>query len=129
MSLPTSTRSPAIDALSGWPPPVLDPAGPYAGSIATLTWALIGMSIAVFAVVLIALYVALFGDEEKRRRLGGRRVIWVLGIIFPVVVLTALLVWGLSLTSRISAPAARPTWSMSAARTRRGARRSPRALL
>ena len=105
MSLPTSTRFPAIDALSGWPPPVLDPAGPYAGSIATLTWVLLGMGAVVFVVVMIALYVALLGGEDARRRLGGRRAIWIFGIAFPVVVLTALLVWGLSLTSRISAPA------------------------
>jgi cytochrome c oxidase subunit 2 len=91
--------------LNGWPPPVLDPAGPYAGSIATLTWALIGMGVAVFAIVLLALYIALFGRAETRRRLGGRRTVWLLGVAFPVVVLTVLLVWGLSLTSRIAAPA------------------------
>lgn len=105
MSPPISTRSSTTDVLNGWPPPVLDPAGPYAGSIATLSWTLIGIGVAVFGVVLLALYIALFGQAETRRRLGGRHTIWLLGVAFPVIVLTVLLVWGLSLTSRIAAPA------------------------
>ena len=36
MSPPISIASSGIEALSGWPPPVLDPAGPYAGSIGVL---------------------------------------------------------------------------------------------
>ena len=102
MSPPISTRSMAVDALSGWPPPVLDPAGPFAGSITTLAWALIGMAGIVLLVVIAALWVALFGKRSTRERLGGERVIWIGGIAFPVVVLTALLVWGLSLTSHLS---------------------------
>lgn len=105
MSPPTSTRSPVIDGLSGWPPPVLDPAGPYAGSVTVLSWALIGMAVAVFAIVMLALYVALFGKGETRQRLGGTRAIWLFGVAFPVVVLSTLLVWGLRLTSDITEPA------------------------
>jgi cytochrome c oxidase subunit 2 len=97
-----------IEGLSGWPPPVLDPAGPYAGSIAVLSWALLGMAVAVFGVVMFALYVALFGRGETRRRLGGTRAIWLFGVAFPVIVLSVLLVWGLRLTSHIGAPAAGP---------------------
>lgn len=109
MSRPISIASPqieapAIDAMSGWPPPVFDPAGPFAGSITTLAWALLAMGVVVFAVVMFALYVALFGRETTRERLDGKRAIWIGGIGFPVVVLTALLVWGLSLTSRLTPP-------------------------
>ncbi len=89
---------------SGWPPPVFDPAGPFAGSITLLSWVLVGMFVGVLAIVLAALWVALFGKERLRRRLGGKTVIWAGGVAFPVVVLTALLVWGLTLTRSLSEP-------------------------
>jgi cytochrome c oxidase subunit 2 len=101
-----------IEGLSGWPPPVLDPAGPYAGSIATLSWVLIALTVAVFLVVLAALWLALFGRRDVRRRLGGERAIWIGGVAFPVVVLTGLLVWGLTLTRHLSEPAAGPELRM-----------------
>ncbi|WP_152663929.1 cytochrome c oxidase subunit II [Sphingomonas sp. SRS2] len=84
--------------------PVFDPAGPYAGSITTLTWVLIAMSVAVLAIVLAALWVALAGSPTLKTKLGGTRAIWIGGIGFPVVVLTALLVYGLSLTRNLTAP-------------------------
>ncbi|MFN3387780.1 MAG: cytochrome c oxidase subunit II [Allosphingosinicella sp.] len=90
--------------LEGWPPPVFDPAGPYAGSIATLAWILLAMAAAVTAIVVAALWIALFGKERHREKLGGTRVIWIGGIAFPIVVLTALLIYGLSLTRSLSAP-------------------------
>ena len=37
--------------LEGWPPPVLDPAGPYAGSITTLSWALFALAAFVLLIV------------------------------------------------------------------------------
>lgn len=109
MSRPISTalprsEAPLIDGMSGWPPPVFDPAGPFAGSIATLAWALLAMGVIVFGVVMVAIYVALFGKESTRRRLGGKRAIWIGGIAFPVVLLSALLVWGLTLTARLTPP-------------------------
>ena len=112
MSPPTSTLSMGVDGLSGWPPPVLDPAGPYAGSVAALTWGLIGLFVAVLVVVLAALWIALFGRERLRRRLGGEKVIWIGGIAFPVIVLTGLLIWGLTLTRHLSEPATGPELRM-----------------
>ncbi|MCP6559645.1 hypothetical protein NL501_30960, partial [Klebsiella pneumoniae] len=56
-------------------------------------------------VVLSALGVALFGVERLKARLGGQRTIWIGGIAFPVVVLSLLLVYGLSLTRHLHAPA------------------------
>ena len=98
------TRSALADALQSWPPPVLDPAGPFAGSITTLTWALIAMAVGVLGIVVLATWIALKGNPRVRARLGGERLIWIGGVAFPMVVLTALLVWGLALTSHISAP-------------------------
>jgi cytochrome c oxidase subunit 2 len=57
----------------------------------------------VLAVVGTALWIAFFGKARTRQRLGGTMVVWAGGIVFPVVVLTALLVWGLSLTASLSA--------------------------
>lgn len=102
MSQRISTRFDLDSMFVGWPPPVLDPAGPYAGSIAFLTWILLAIAAAVLLIVLTALWIAFRGKERTRRRLGGTAVIWGGGIILPVVVLTALLVWGLRLTSSLS---------------------------
>ena len=88
--------------LDGWPPPVFDPAGPYAWPVTTLSWILLAIGAAVLALVLVALGIALFGSERARARVGGTRVIWLAGIALPVAVLTALLVYGLALTSGLS---------------------------
>ena len=93
-----------IDGLQGWPPPALDPAGPFAGPVNTLSWALIAMAVSVFVIVMIALGVALFGPRSWRKKIGGEKVLWTLGLGFPVVVLSALLVWGLGLTAQLSEP-------------------------
>lgn len=88
---------------SGWPPAVFDPAGPYSEPVTTLAWALLLGGTAVLFVVLAALWAALFGSAKLKARLGGERAIWILGFAFPAVVLTGLLVWGLMLTSSLSA--------------------------
>ena len=88
--------------LQGWPPPILVPAGPYASSITILSWVLFGLAALVMFVVLAALYVALFGSRHTQVRLGGKRMVWIAGIAFPALVLTALLAYGLSLTNRLS---------------------------
>jgi cytochrome c oxidase subunit II len=97
-----TTRTVADESFRGWPPPVLDPAGPFATPLNTLTWGLLAMAVLVMAVVLVALAIALFAPRAWRQRLGGERLIWIAGLGFPVVVLSALLIWGLSLTSRLS---------------------------
>lgn len=93
--------------LSGWPPPVLDPAGPFAGPVTVVAWVLFVMAAVVLAVVLIALGIALFGPRRWKRRVAGERLVWIGGLAFPVVVLTALLIYGLSVTARVG-EAARP---------------------
>ncbi|MEC9067488.1 MAG: c-type cytochrome [Pseudomonadota bacterium] len=91
-----------IEALWGWPPPVFDPAGPYAESVTTLAWALLGMGVAVTAIVVAALWVALRGPDALKHKLGGERTVWIGGVALPGVVLTALLVWGLALTASLT---------------------------
>src|SRR3546814_16950050 len=49
-----------------------------------------------------ALWIALFGKDRLKARLGGDWVIWAGGIAFPVVVLSLLLFYGLSLTRNLS---------------------------
>jgi len=88
--------------LDGWPPPVFDPAGPYAWPVTTLSWILLAMGAAVLVLVLVALWLALFGGARAQAKVGGTKVIWMAGIALPLVVLTALLIYGLSLTAHLS---------------------------
>lgn len=104
MVLPMTDALTAFDAWWGWPPPVLDPAGPYAESVTVLAWALFTMGAIVTAIVAAALYVALAGPAKWKAKLGGEKLIWIMGIAFPGVVLTGLLVWGLTLTASLTDP-------------------------
>lgn len=104
MSPPTSIRSALAEALSGWPPPPLDPAGPHAEVVATLAWVLTGMAVAVVLMVVAALSVAIFGKPAWRERLARERVIWLAGLALPIVVLSGVLVYGLTATQRLSSP-------------------------
>ena len=92
----------AADGTAAWPPPALDPAGPFAGPLNTLSWVLFGMFGAVLLIVVIALVIALFGPRRWRARLGGQKLVWIGGVACPVVVLSALLVYGLGLTSHLT---------------------------
>jgi cytochrome c oxidase subunit 2 len=94
------------EGIAGWPPPALDPAGPFAGPLNTLAWVLFAMAGVVLLLVLVALTVALFGPRSWRKRLGGEKLIWIGGLAFPVVVLSALLIYGLGLTSHLKADGA-----------------------
>lgn len=96
------TRGVSPPGGDGWPPAVFDPAGPYSEPVTTLAWALVIGGSLVFAIVLAALWVALWGSARLKTRLGGEKAIWILGFAFPAVVLTGLLIWGLTLTSSLS---------------------------
>jgi cytochrome c oxidase subunit 2 len=73
----------------------LDPHGPAAGSIAALTWFLFGLMTAVFAIVIVAASLAIGGPETVRRFIAQQRAIVAGGIVFPAVVLSGLLIYGL----------------------------------
>jgi cytochrome c oxidase subunit 2 len=100
MSAPTSSSF--ADALRGWPPPVLDPAGPFSNSVTTLAWVLIALVTLIFLGVCAAMWVALYGSDELRARLGGERVVKWFGLVIPAGVLLLLLVWGLTLVRGLS---------------------------
>jgi cytochrome c oxidase subunit 2 len=100
MSAPTSSSF--AEALSGWPPPVLDPAGPFSNSVTTLAWVLIGGATLIFLAVCAAMWVALYGSDALRAKLGGERVVKWFGLILPAGVLLLLLVWGLTLVRGLS---------------------------
>ncbi|MBE1529879.1 cytochrome c oxidase subunit 2 [Sphingopyxis sp. OAS728] len=95
--------APASGSGDGWPPAVFDPAGPYSEPVTILAWALVAGGAVIFAIVLAALWIALYGPAKLKTRLGGEKAIWILGFAFPAVVLTGLLIWGLMLTSSLSA--------------------------
>lgn len=80
----------------------MDPAGPAARAIATLWWVMFAGAVLIFALVMVLLALAFrnrvpAGNEARYERL------WIakLGIAFPVVVLLALLGYGLVIGERL----------------------------
>jgi cytochrome c oxidase subunit II len=71
----------------------LAPQGPEAERVARLFWALTIGSAAILAGVVVLAAIALIGGAPTRRRLDNETVIIAGGIVFPVVTLTAVLVW------------------------------------
>lgn len=102
MSQPTSSSSSLAEALSGWPPPVLDPHGPFSNSVTTMAWVLIALMTGIFLLVCAAMWVALYGSEELRAKLGGERVVKWFGLVLPAGVLFVLLAWGTTLVAGLS---------------------------
>ena len=87
----------------------LTPKGEHAARIAEITWVLFIGGAAIFTVVMIFLAFALFGPARMRTWLANRSIIVGGGIVFPVVALTALLIYtfiGASALARNEEPAA-----------------------
>jgi cytochrome c oxidase subunit 2 len=99
MSQLISSSSTLAEALSGWPPPVLDPHGPFSNTVTTLAWVLIALVTLIFGLVCAAMWVALYGSDELRAKLGGERVVKWFGLIIPAGVLFLLLAWGTTLVA------------------------------
>ncbi len=103
MSQPISSRSSPAEAfsaaISGWPPPVLDPHGPFSNTVTTLAWVLIALVTLIFVLVCVALWVALYGSDELRAKLGGERVVKWFGLVVPTGVLFVLLAWGTTMVA------------------------------
>lgn len=81
----------------------LDPGGPHAGAIATLSSIMFIGGGLIFAFVMLLLAYALFAPAPRRRWLADGRIVIAGGVVFPIVVLSALLIYGLALTRAISA--------------------------
>ncbi|HYD71571.1 MAG TPA: cytochrome c oxidase subunit II, partial [Candidatus Binatia bacterium] len=79
------------------------PAGPFAEPLAEITWVMLGVGLAVLVIVLVVLWIAL-GDSKLRREIAKPRTILIGGFLFPVVVLSASLVYGLWTTARVAEP-------------------------
>ena len=71
----------------------LDPKGENAAGIAEITWILFGGGTLIFIAVMVLALVALSGTGRQRAALGRQALIVGAGIAFPVVVLSALLVY------------------------------------
>jgi cytochrome c oxidase subunit 2 len=85
-----------------WVQSTLAPAGPYAESIATLTWVLfIGAGVIFILVMALAAVASL--APGRAAWLGSRAVLIGGGIIFPIVTLSVLLVYGLVLSRGLAA--------------------------
>jgi cytochrome c oxidase subunit 2 len=81
---------------------VLDPHGPFSNTVTTLAWVLIALMTLIFLLVCAAMWVALYGSDELRARLGGERVVKWFGLIIPAGVLFLLLAWGTTLVAGMS---------------------------
>ncbi|MBM1170021.1 cytochrome c oxidase subunit II [Microvirga arabica] len=72
--------------------------GPHAAIIETLSWVMIIGAALIFLLVMGLATLAILAPARMRGWMTGRKFIIGLGIIFPVVTLTALLTWGLSIS-------------------------------
>jgi len=72
---------------------VLDPHGPAAAAIADTAWVLIIGATAIFLLVMALAAWAVLAPRERRGWLARERFVVVLGVVFPVVVLTSLLAY------------------------------------
>ncbi|HEX2137140.1 MAG TPA: c-type cytochrome [Microvirga sp.] len=75
----------------------LDAASGDARALEVLSWVLFAGAGAIFVLVTVLLLVALYAPPERRRWLATRRTIIAGGLIFPIVTLTAVLVYGFGL--------------------------------
>jgi cytochrome c oxidase subunit 2 len=81
----------------------LDPAGPNAEALARLTWIMLAGGGTILGLVMLAACYAVYRDPDRRRGVSSTAMIVWGGIAFPVVVLSALLVYGVWLTGSLRA--------------------------
>ena len=86
----------------------LAPQGPEAAQVAVLSWVMFAGAALILALVSVLAALAVFAPARVRGWLGDRRVVVWGGIAFPVVVLTALLVYGLWVLGTAAARTATP---------------------
>jgi cytochrome c oxidase subunit II len=90
----------------------LVPHGPVAEEIAALTFVLFGVAAMVAIIVGVALALALRGTDRARKWIADPRIVVIGGVIFPIVVLSILLLAGLRLTAALSASEAKDAISI-----------------
>lgn len=78
------------------------PAGFNAGAIGLLGWIMYAGGAVIFLMVMVLLVIALTASPERKRFLTGSGAVIAGGLILPVVVLTALLVYGLAIAARLA---------------------------
>lgn len=83
----------------------LDPAGEAADLIATLFWRMAAGAVVIWLAVVALTVYAIYRPSRVFSRRAGAMLIVGGGVVFPVVVLTAVLVYGLALLPRLIAPA------------------------
>ena len=82
--------------------------GPVADAIAQSWWVMFWGATAVLALVMGLLLYAMFRDPARRPPLRAAAFVFGGGLVFPTVVLTALLIYGTGVGERATAPAADP---------------------
>jgi cytochrome c oxidase subunit 2 len=82
----------------------LDPQSPTAVDIADIAWLLFGGAAVIFALVLILAVWSVAAPRHARPWLGNHRAILTGGLVFPVVVLSALLLHTLRVAGGMAAP-------------------------
>ncbi|SDO64261.1 cytochrome c oxidase subunit 2 [Aureimonas jatrophae] len=108
----------AVVALAGCrgPQSTFDPAGTEAASVIDLFWVMtVGATLIWLFVMGISIYATRVQPGAHSERTGNRFIFWG-GVVFPVVVLTALLVFGLRLMPGFRAPADGPRIAVSGER-------------
>jgi len=83
---------------------IMNPHGPDAAEIATIGWIMFGGATVIFVIVLALMLYALIARPDRRRWLGGIKLVIAGGVVLPVVALTALLVYTLSVNRALTAP-------------------------
>jgi cytochrome c oxidase subunit II len=83
---------------AAFPASALHPAGPEAQALADLMWVLFAGAAAILAVVVVLAAYAVYRRPDRRLRVGGTAIIVAGGLVLPVIMLSALLVYGVGLT-------------------------------
>ena len=106
----------ALMALAGCAGPLstLDPAGPAAGTIATIWWVMLAGATVLMALVLGLFAYAFRGSDAAWAQAGHTRFILWGGLVMPMTVLTALMIYALIAGERLLAHPAPDVWRVEA---------------
>ncbi|WP_244492158.1 c-type cytochrome [Aureimonas sp. AU12] len=116
LARPLAVLSLAVLAGCQGPQSVFDPAGMEAERVLGLFWVMLAGAVAIWLVVMgISVYATKAHPEAHSEKSGLRLILWG-GVAFPVVVLTALLVFGLQMMPAFRAPADGPRIAVSGER-------------